>query len=63
MPEMRANSADVNELLKAVDGTSGTPRNRDEGKEKKLGVVLEDRELWSKFKQLTNEMIVTKSGR
>lgn len=26
-------------------------------------VVLEDRELWDKFHGLTNEMIVTKSGR
>jgi hypothetical protein len=30
----------------------GTPR-----------VELEDAELWSKFKNLTNEMIVTKNGR
>jgi hypothetical protein len=26
-------------------------------------VILEDRELWEKFHGLTNEMIVTKSGR
>lgn len=26
-------------------------------------VVLEDRDLWTRFQVLTNEMIVTKSGR
>lgn len=26
-------------------------------------VALEERELWSKFQELTNEMIVTKNGR
>ena len=28
-----------------------------------LGIKLEDRELWGKFREHTNEMIVTKSGR
>lgn len=31
--------------------------------ERNLNVVLEDRELWGKFKEFTNEMIVTKNGR
>ncbi|GFO36387.1 Brachyury protein, partial [Plakobranchus ocellatus] len=30
--------------------------------ERHLNVVLEDRELWEKFKEFTNEMIVTKNG-
>jgi hypothetical protein len=38
-------------ILFGVQGR-GTPR-----------VELEDAELWSKFKNLTNEMIVTKNGR
>ena len=29
----------------------------------KIEVTLEDRELWEQFQSLTNEMIVTKSGR
>ena len=62
MPEMQANAAEVNELLRAVGDSQGA-RDRADGGDRKLGVVLEDRELWSKFKQLTNEMIVTKSGR
>ena len=32
-------------------------------KASKIDVTLEDRELWEQFQSLTNEMIVTKSGR
>lgn len=31
--------------------------------ERKLRVTLEDKHLWNQFNELTNEMIVTKSGR
>nr|XP_033810754.1 T-box transcription factor T-A-like isoform X1 [Geotrypetes seraphini] len=31
--------------------------------EREISVALEDKELWSKFKELINEMIVTKTGR
>ena len=31
--------------------------------ERECRVALEERELWSKFQELTNEMIVTKNGR
>ena len=62
---MQANAAEVKELLRAVGDNQGvhSPDRADGRVERKPGVVLEDRQLWSKFKQLTNEMIVTKSGR
>ncbi len=33
------------------------------GMDRDCRVALEERELWSKFQELTNEMIVTKNGR
>ena len=33
------------------------------GIERECRVALEERDLWSKFQELTNEMIVTKNGR
>ncbi len=53
-------------------GGSGGPRGGVKGEPgggggdsgpEKVRMSLEDRDLWSKFKELTNEMIVTKSGR
>ncbi|KAL0266499.1 UNVERIFIED_CONTAM: hypothetical protein PYX00_009016 [Menopon gallinae] len=45
------------------DGTTGSvPRSRDP-MEGDLQVQLDDRELWTRFRSLTNEMIVTKNGR
>ncbi|XP_049312897.1 T-related protein isoform X3 [Bactrocera dorsalis] len=37
--------------------------NRSPGMERNLHVSLDDRELWLRFQNLTNEMIVTKNGR
>ena len=45
-------------------GGSHTPlANRSPGMERNLHVSLDDRELWLRFQNLTNEMIVTKNGR
>ncbi|CAG5125545.1 unnamed protein product [Candidula unifasciata] len=69
-------SMDINHLLSAVDqdlhqqqpqqqqndNKHGNNAN-DNNPERHLNVVLEDRELWEKFKEFTNEMIVTKNGR
>ncbi len=63
MPEMKANQMDLGHLLKAVDNEMSAGREKGDPTEQKLRVNLEDKELWSKFKEFTNEMIVTKSGR
>ena len=72
-------SMDINHLLTAVDQdlqqqqpqndnnnkheTGSSNSSTDNNPERHLNVVLEDRELWEKFKEFTNEMIVTKNGR
>ncbi len=63
MPEMKANQLEMNHLLKAVDHELSGGRDKGDPTEQRLKVHLEDKELWGKFKELTNEMIVTKSGR
>lgn len=63
MPEMQANQMDINQLLKAVDSELSAGREKGDPTEQKLKVSLDEKDLWSKFKELTNEMIVTKSGR
>ena len=63
MPEMKPNQMEVNQLLKAVDNELSGGRDKGDPTEQKLKVTLDDKDLWSKFKELTNEMIVTKSGR
>ena len=63
MPEMKPSQVEVSQLMRAVDQELSTGREKGEPTELKLKLHLEDRDLWSKFKELTNEMIVTKSGR
>ena len=63
MPEMKSNQLEMSHLLKAVDNELSAGRAKGDPTEAKLRVTQEDRELWGKFKELTNEMIVTKSGR
>nr|CAD12821.1 brachyury protein [Patella vulgata] len=64
--DMKSNQVDINHLLTAVDtemtmgSEKGDPTERHE---RQLSVKLEDRSLWEKFKEFTNEMIVTKNGR
>uniref|UniRef100_A0A1B0D407 Uncharacterized protein n=1 Tax=Phlebotomus papatasi TaxID=29031 RepID=A0A1B0D407_PHLPP len=47
----------------ATSSTSGSHNNRSPDIERNLNVTLDDRELWLRFQNLTNEMIVTKNGR
>lgn len=54
---------DVNHLLNAVDSEMLAGSEKGDPTERQLAVRLEDKELWSKFKEFTNEMIVTKNGR
>lgn len=53
----------VNRLLRAVESELRAGREKGDPTEKQLRVSLEDAELWRKFRQVTNEMIVTKNGR
>lgn len=69
-------SMDINHLLSAVDQDLHSQQQQQQNEKKQsncaadnsnperhLNVVLEDRDLWEKFKEFTNEMIVTKNGR
>ena len=51
----------VDHLLSAVEPQSGSEKG--DPTEQNLKVCLDENELWQKFKDLTNEMIVTKNGR
>lgn len=63
MPEMKPNKGELEHLLKSVDQDVASTRHKADPSESSVRITLEDFELWSKFKELTNEMIVTKSGR
>uniref|UniRef100_A0A8C2BP73 T-box transcription factor 19 n=1 Tax=Cyprinus carpio TaxID=7962 RepID=A0A8C2BP73_CYPCA len=52
-----------NKLLSVVESELQAGREKGDPTEKQLKVTLEDSELWRKFKEVTNEMIVTKNGR
>ncbi|XP_055905365.1 T-related protein isoform X2 [Eupeodes corollae] len=45
------------------NGSSHSGPTRSPGLDRNLHVTLDDRELWLRFQNLTNEMIVTKNGR
>lgn len=53
----------MSRLLSAVESELEAGRQKGDPTERELRVTLEDVELWRKFQQLTNEMIVTKNGR
>ncbi|XP_037319479.2 T-box transcription factor TBX19 [Pungitius pungitius] len=53
----------VTRLLSAVEGELRAGREKGDPTEKDLRVTLEEAELWKKFQEITNEMIVTKNGR
>ncbi|MGH0145043.1 UNVERIFIED_CONTAM: hypothetical protein FKN15_014502 [Acipenser sinensis] len=53
----------ISRLLSVVESELQAGREKGDPTEKKLKVSLEDGELWRKFKEITNEMIVTKNGR
>ncbi|XP_022082163.1 brachyury protein homolog [Acanthaster planci] len=60
---MRAPTYNVAHLLSAVQSEMTRGSEKGDPSEKGLKVTLEDRDLWRRFSKLTNEMIVTKSGR
>ncbi|KAL4657501.1 hypothetical protein GN956_G4968 [Arapaima gigas] len=62
---MTASSADqcIEHLLSAVESELQKGSEKGDASERDIRVALEDGELWAKFKELTNEMIVTKTGR
>ncbi|XP_024144633.1 T-box transcription factor TBX19 [Oryzias melastigma] len=53
----------MSRLLSAVESELQAGREKGDPTERELRVTLEDGELWRKFQQITNEMIVTKNGR
>uniref|UniRef100_A0A8C2J0K9 T-box transcription factor Ta n=1 Tax=Cyprinus carpio TaxID=7962 RepID=A0A8C2J0K9_CYPCA len=53
----------LDHLLSAVKSEFQEGSEKGDALERDIKLSLEDAELWSKFKELTNEMIVTKTGR
>ncbi|XP_029105167.1 T-box transcription factor TBX19 isoform X2 [Scleropages formosus] len=53
----------ISRLLSVVESELQAGREKGDPTEKQLKVSLEEAELWRKFKEVTNEMIVTKNGR
>lgn len=53
----------VDHLLNAVESELQAGSEKGDPTERELRVGLEESELWLRFKELTNEMIVTKNGR
>ncbi|NWY36989.1 TBXT protein, partial [Sylvia atricapilla] len=53
----------VSRLLSVVESELRAGRDKGDPTEKQLQVVLEDAPLWQRFREVTNEMIVTKNGR
>ncbi|XP_036401417.1 T-box transcription factor TBX19 [Megalops cyprinoides] len=53
----------ISRLLSVVESELQAGREKGDPTEKQLKVNLEEAELWRKFKEVTNEMIVTKNGR
>ncbi|MEQ2188533.1 hypothetical protein GOODEAATRI_016052 [Goodea atripinnis] len=53
----------VDHLLSAVESELQAGSEKGDPTERDLKVSLDEQELWQKFKDLTNEMIVTKTGR
>ena len=60
---MKNQQMNLNQLLDIVSPDLSGSVEKLEGLESKCAVKLEEKELWSKFKEYTNEMIVTKNGR
>ncbi len=53
----------VDHLLTAVENELQAGSEKGDPTERDLKVSLDEDKLWQKFKELTNEMIVTKNGR
>nr|XP_032817420.1 T-box transcription factor T-A-like [Petromyzon marinus] len=58
-----ASSPRLEHLLSAVERESRAGSEKGDPTERELRVALEERDLWERFSELTNEMIVTKAGR
>lgn len=50
-------------LLSAVESEFQKGSEKGDASERDIKLSLDDADLWIKFKELTNEMIVTKTGR
>uniref|UniRef100_A0A8C7EY80 T-box transcription factor 19 n=2 Tax=Neovison vison TaxID=452646 RepID=A0A8C7EY80_NEOVI len=59
----KSSDRSVSRLLNVVESELQAGREKGDPTEKQLQVVLEDAPLWQRFKEVTNEMIVTKNGR
>lgn len=61
--ECKAVQYRVDHLLSAVESELQAGSEKGDPTERELKVSLDESELWQTFKNLTNEMIVTKNGR
>lgn len=66
--EKKPTAFSVNHILQAAensmaDNNDTGSENNNTTDESQVKVVLEEADLWRRFKSLTNEMIVTKNGR
>ncbi|XP_063109694.1 T-box transcription factor TBX19 isoform X2 [Cavia porcellus] len=59
----KASEGAVSRLLNVVESELQAGREKGDPTEKQLQIILEDAPLWQRFKEVTNEMIVTKNGR
>ncbi|XP_059136709.1 T-box transcription factor TBX19 [Peromyscus eremicus] len=59
----KAGEGTVSRLLNVVESELQAGREKGDPTEKQLQIILEDAPLWQRFKEVTNEMIVTKNGR
>lgn len=59
----KASQYRVDHLLNAVESELQAGSEKGDPTERELKLALDESELWTKFKDLTNEMIVTKNGR
>lgn len=59
---MKSGEGDMSHLLSVAESDMSLTSSSENERET-LSVKLEDKELWNKFKEFTNEMIVTKNGR
>lgn len=69
--EKKPSAFSVNHILKAAESSmadndtsrESSHENKNTTDESQVKIVLEEADLWRRFKSLTNEMIVTKNGR
>ncbi|KFO29122.1 T-box transcription factor TBX19 [Fukomys damarensis] len=59
----KASEGTESRLLHVVESELQAGREKGDPTEKQLQIALEDAPLWQRFKEVTNEMIVTKNGR